>query len=65
MVICFGVQWHVWVSEICAHVAQNGHGAVVEGMGSIDSPTYTQEDCVDGDLGTFDFFIAQFTVVLL
>eukprot|EP00983_Pelagomonas_calceolata_P061205 1146726-Pelagomonas_calceolata.AAC.2 len=37
---------------------------LVEGMGSIDSQTHTQEDCVEGDLGTLKLF-AQYTALLL
>eukprot|EP00983_Pelagomonas_calceolata_P056294 1144534-Pelagomonas_calceolata.AAC.2 len=27
---------------------------LVEGMGSVDNPTHTQKDCVEGDLGTLN-----------
>eukprot|EP00983_Pelagomonas_calceolata_P059066 1145766-Pelagomonas_calceolata.AAC.6 len=37
---------------------------LVEGMGSIDSPTHTQKDCVKGGLSTLKLF-AHFTVLLL
>eukprot|EP00983_Pelagomonas_calceolata_P131413 1161773-Pelagomonas_calceolata.AAC.32 len=37
---------------------------LVEGMGSTDSPTHTQEDYVESDLSTLKLF-AQFTVLLL
>eukprot|EP00983_Pelagomonas_calceolata_P061282 1146767-Pelagomonas_calceolata.AAC.4 len=37
---------------------------LVEGMGSIDSPTLTQKYCVESGLGTLKLF-AQFTVLLL
>eukprot|EP00983_Pelagomonas_calceolata_P047246 1140548-Pelagomonas_calceolata.AAC.2 len=37
---------------------------LVEGMGSVDSPTHTQKDCVKSDLSTLKLF-AQFAVLLL
>eukprot|EP00983_Pelagomonas_calceolata_P004622 150131-Pelagomonas_calceolata.AAC.1 len=37
---------------------------MIQGMGSIDSPTHTPEDCVEGDISTLELF-AQFTVLLL
>eukprot|EP00983_Pelagomonas_calceolata_P032946 1032281-Pelagomonas_calceolata.AAC.1 len=37
---------------------------LVEGMGSIDSPTHTQKVCVESDLSAMKLF-AQFTVLLL
>eukprot|EP00983_Pelagomonas_calceolata_P061848 1147003-Pelagomonas_calceolata.AAC.1 len=37
---------------------------LVEGMGSIDSPTHTQKDCVESDLSALKLF-AQFTVLSL
>eukprot|EP00983_Pelagomonas_calceolata_P002217 75087-Pelagomonas_calceolata.AAC.1 len=39
-------------------------GSPLRGMGSVDSPTHTQKDCVEGDLSTLKLF-AQFTVLLL
>eukprot|EP00983_Pelagomonas_calceolata_P130060 1161657-Pelagomonas_calceolata.AAC.8 len=33
---------------------------LVEGMESVDSPTHTQEDCVESGLGTLKL-LAQFT----
>eukprot|EP00983_Pelagomonas_calceolata_P084074 1156289-Pelagomonas_calceolata.AAC.7 len=36
---------------------------LVEGMGSIDSPTHTQEDCVESDLCTLKLF-AQYLCTL-
>eukprot|EP00983_Pelagomonas_calceolata_P031750 996208-Pelagomonas_calceolata.AAC.1 len=35
---------------------------LVENMGSVDSPTHTQKDYMESDLGTLELF-AQFTVV--
>eukprot|EP00983_Pelagomonas_calceolata_P034227 1072257-Pelagomonas_calceolata.AAC.1 len=37
---------------------------LVEGMGSIDSPTHMQEDCVESGLGTLKL-LAQLSVLLL
>eukprot|EP00983_Pelagomonas_calceolata_P131769 1161808-Pelagomonas_calceolata.AAC.9 len=37
---------------------------LIQGMGSIDSPTHTQEDGVESDLSALKLF-AQFTVLLL
>eukprot|EP00983_Pelagomonas_calceolata_P013044 417324-Pelagomonas_calceolata.AAC.2 len=34
---------------------------LVEGVGSADNPTHTQENCVESDLSTLELF-AQFTV---
>eukprot|EP00983_Pelagomonas_calceolata_P047598 1140729-Pelagomonas_calceolata.AAC.1 len=39
--------------------AQDGHGAFVQAMGSIDSLTHTQEDLVENDLGTLKLFAVQ------
>eukprot|EP00983_Pelagomonas_calceolata_P039666 1137276-Pelagomonas_calceolata.AAC.2 len=50
--------------EVCAYIAQSGHGAFMQGMGSIDSPTHPQEDCVESGLGTLKL-LAQLTVLLL
>eukprot|EP00983_Pelagomonas_calceolata_P027410 860882-Pelagomonas_calceolata.AAC.1 len=36
---------------------------LVEGMGSVNSTTHTQEDCVENDFGTLESF-AHFTVLL-
>eukprot|EP00983_Pelagomonas_calceolata_P118261 1160490-Pelagomonas_calceolata.AAC.6 len=37
---------------------------LAKGMGSIDNPTHTQEDCVESDLSTLKLF-AQFAVLSL
>eukprot|EP00983_Pelagomonas_calceolata_P075348 1152972-Pelagomonas_calceolata.AAC.2 len=37
---------------------------LVEGMGSIDSPTHTQKDCVESDLSTLQLF-AQLTALIM
>eukprot|EP00983_Pelagomonas_calceolata_P087662 1157006-Pelagomonas_calceolata.AAC.4 len=39
-------------------------GTSVKGMGSVDSPPHTQEDWLDSNLCTLEFF-AQFAVLLL
>eukprot|EP00983_Pelagomonas_calceolata_P035228 1101718-Pelagomonas_calceolata.AAC.2 len=43
---CFCCQWHVWL-----------RGPGFQGMGSINSPAHTQEDCVEGNLGTLKLFV--------
>eukprot|EP00983_Pelagomonas_calceolata_P082736 1156008-Pelagomonas_calceolata.AAC.4 len=44
----FYFHWHVWLR--------------VWAMGNIDTPTHTQEDCVESDISAFQLF-AKFTVV--
>eukprot|EP00983_Pelagomonas_calceolata_P123658 1161030-Pelagomonas_calceolata.AAC.7 len=39
-------------------------GRPLQGMGSVDSPTHTQKDCVESGLSALKLF-AQFTVLLL